>query len=149
MSNPIGPNLSPSRDMRTKDRKIVYLACPYTHPDYNIRKQRFVEATKVAAALIRRGYIVFSPVTMTHPIDSILAGQRGTLGSDYWVQFDKAFMDACSEMLILKIDGWTESQGIKHEIEYFRSHGKPIRLVDCDAQILLAPDYLTSKDKVL
>src|SRR5262245_552387 len=105
------------------ERKIIYLACPYTHPNHSIREQRFKEATKVAAALIQQGHIVFSPITMTHPIDCILAGRQATLGSDYWVEFDEAFMDVCSEMVILKIDGWNLSKGIRREIEYFRMQG--------------------------
>jgi hypothetical protein len=119
-------------------RQIIYLACPYTHPSYSVREQRFNAATKVAAALIRQGHVVFSPITMTHPIDSILAGEEATLGSNYWVEFDEAFMDACSAMVILKIDGWNLSDGIRREIEYFRMQRKPIRFVSMDAELLTA-----------
>lgn len=79
-----------------------------------------------AAALIRQGHIVFSPITMTHPIDMVLAGEANTLGSEYWVDFDIAFMDRCDEIAVLKIEGWQQSCGIQREISYFRQHGKPI-----------------------
>lgn len=107
--------------------EVVYLACPYTDPDPAVRKTRFEIATTVAADLIRQGRIVFSPITMTHPIDMVLAGELNTLGSDYWVAFDEAFMDMCSEMLIIQLDGWDRSNGIKREIAYFEERGKPIR----------------------
>jgi hypothetical protein len=84
-----------------------------------VRQERFRAATEAAAALIRRGYIVYSPITMTHPIDLILAGDLETLGSQYWVSFDEAFMEACSEILVLQVDGWSESVGIRREIEHF------------------------------
>lgn len=110
-------------------RNIVYLASPYTHPDTAIRAERFRLATEAAASLIRQGYIVYSPITMTHPIDIVLAGSAGTLGSDYWVQFDEAFMDMCSEMIILNIPGWESSNGVKREIEYFWRQRKRVRLM--------------------
>jgi hypothetical protein len=106
---------------------VIYLACPYTHPDPEIRRRRFEAATKAAAELIRQGNIVYSPITMTHPIDMELAGRANTLGSDYWVAFDEAFMEMCSEIVILQLDGWQESSGIARELDYFRSAGKPIR----------------------
>ena len=43
---------------------------------------------------------------MTHPIDMVLAGASNTLGSDYWVAFDEAFMEMCSEMVVIRLEGW-------------------------------------------
>src|SRR5258708_2253201 len=98
--------------------KIIYLACPYTHPDHTVREQRFKLATDAAAELIRQGHIVYSPITMTHPIDVVMAESTKTLGSDYWVQFDEAFMAVCAEMVVLQIEGWNQSRGIQREIDY-------------------------------
>lgn len=120
-------NFSPNPESQA--REVIYLACPYTHPDSKVRQARFELATEAAAALIRQGHIVYSPITMTHPIDVVLAGTTATLGSDYWVTFDEAFMDACSEMVILKVDGWDASSGIQREIAYFEKQGKPVRFI--------------------
>lgn len=105
---------------------IIYLACPYTHVDPLVRLRRFELATAAAATLIRKGLIVFSPITMTHPIDVVLAGVDSTLGSDYWVKFDEAFMEFCSEMKILAIEGWDKSSGIKREKDFFEQAGKQV-----------------------
>lgn len=102
---------------------IVYLACPYSNPNADVRLARFNAATHVAAKLIERGLIVFSPITMTHPIDLILAAEGDTLGSEYWVEFDISFMQACSEIRILTLPGWRESQGVRREIAFFEEHG--------------------------
>ena len=110
--------------------EVIYLACPYTHPDPMIRRHRFEAATAVAADLIRSGRIVFSPITMTHPIDMVLAGASNTLGSDYWVAFDEAFMEMCSEMVVIQLDGWDRSSGIQREIAFFTDRKKPIRYMD-------------------
>ena len=108
---------------------IIYLACPYTDSDPTIREARFHAANEAAGALIKQGHIVFSPITMTHPLDKVLAGDD-TMGSDYWVEFDVAFMEACSEMIVLMIDGWRTSSGVRREIAHFKEQGKPIRYMD-------------------
>jgi hypothetical protein len=117
---------------KTDGSKIVYLACPYTDASADVRGERFHAATKAAAALISRGHIVFSPITMTHPIDVVMAGTAGTLGSEFWVAYDEAFMSFCSELAIVKICGWDKSSGIARERQYFEARSLPIWFVDPD-----------------
>lgn len=111
-------------------RELIYLACPYTHSDADVRLFRFVEATKAAAALIGQGHIVFSPITMTHPIDVEMAGATNTLGSDFWVKFDETFMERCDVLVLLPLEGWQESNGVQRELAYFEAHGKPLKILD-------------------
>lgn len=107
--------------------KIVYLACPYTHRSLEVRVARFEDSARAAAHLIHKGMFVYSPITMTHPIDLVMAAEGDTMGSDYWCDFDEAFMRVCSEMIVLTIAGWRESNGIAREASFFRSSGKPVR----------------------
>lgn len=116
--------------MRSESSQLLYLACPYTHPDANVRLARFNLVTKAAAALIQRGHIVFSPITMTHPIDIVMAGGDNTLGSDFWVNFDQTFMDRCDVFVLLPLEGWQESSGIRREIDYFTQQDKPMWALD-------------------
>jgi Domain of unknown function (DUF1937) len=111
-------------------RELIYLACPYSDPSAAVRLRRFQDATKAAAALIRQGHIVFSPITMTHPIDLEIAGSTSTLGSDFWVNFDEAFMERCDVFVLLPLEGWHKSKGVLHEIEFFRAAGKPLKVLD-------------------
>jgi len=106
---------------------IVYLACPYTNPSLEVRVQRFQASARAAAHLIQQGMFVYSPITMTHPIDLVMAAEGETMGSDYWCDFDEAFMRVCSEMIILIIPGWQESRGIRREANFFNSTHKPVR----------------------
>jgi hypothetical protein len=69
---------------------------------------------------------------MTHPIDLVLAKVGETLGSDYWVRFDEAFMEFCSEMVVLRLAGWEQSSGIKREMTFFEHKGRPISFIDPD-----------------
>src|SRR4051794_12559064 len=110
---------------KTPAHHVIYLACPYTDPNHAVRQLRFEVATAVAADLIKAGRVVYSPITMTHPIDIALAGATNTLGSDYWVAFDEAFMEMCSEMVVICLDGWQRSSGVKREIAYFTERKKP------------------------
>ena len=114
--------------------KIIYLASPYTHQSIEVRNERFRAANRAAAKLIKQGHIVYSPITMTHPIDMLLAEEDGTLGSKFWVDFDEAFMGFCSEIYVLKIAGWDTSSGVKREIEFFNNSGKPVTYLDPEDQ---------------
>ena len=112
--------------LNDKTTGILYLAGPYTHPDPEVREARYHIITSVAAEIVARGRIVFSPLTMTHPIDKLLSKNTETLGSDYWVRFDESFMEFCSEMAVLMLNGWDKSSGVAREIKYFRERGRPI-----------------------
>jgi hypothetical protein len=112
--------------MKTERKELIYLACPYTHNAPEFMEERYKSATSAAARLIEKGHVVFSPITMTHPIDKILAKGKITLGSQYWVDFDELFMSACSKMIVLMLDGWQESEGIQREIEHFITRGKEV-----------------------
>ncbi|WP_375166540.1 DUF1937 family protein [Bradyrhizobium sp. USDA 4532] len=136
MDEPISSR-SRSEPNEPKSYDVVYLACPYTHSDPAVRRYRFESATRAAADLIKKGRIVFSPITMTHPIDIVLAGESNTLGSDYWVAFDEAFMEMCSEIVVLTLDGWEQSRGIQREIEYFKDRRRPIQYMDPPSSISL------------
>jgi hypothetical protein len=114
----------------TAKLEIVYLGGPYTHPLPSVRKARFESVTRAAAELIERGRIVYSPLTMTHPVDLVLARDGDTLGSDYWVQFDEAFMEFCSEMVVLRLSGWKNSSGVRREISFFEKKGRPVSFMD-------------------
>ena len=105
---------------------IIYLAGPYTDPDPNIREARARDATVASARMIERGYIVYSPLTMTHPIDIQMSADGQTQGSDFWVAFDEAFMAHCAAITVLTTMGWQQSRGVAREIEYFEQLGRPI-----------------------
>jgi hypothetical protein len=109
---------------------IIYLAAPYSDLDEALRLQRYKMATSEAARLASAGYIVFSPLTLTHPLDVLLAGSGGTLGSSYWLNYDEAFMEFCSELFVLRLEGWQTSAGVQREIAFFARRGRPISFLD-------------------
>lgn len=106
---------------------ITYLAVPYSHPDASVRKYRFQVANQIAAGLMREGQHVFSPISHTHPI--ALAGDLPTDWA-YWEQYDRAMLSICGKLLIIRLDGWTESHGIRGEIAIAEELGIPVEYMD-------------------
>jgi len=102
---------------------VTYLAGPYTKGGPETRLARFHALTYAAAEMIKTKRIVYSPITMTHPIDLVIAGNTSTLGSEFWVSFDEAFMEHCSEIVVLTLPGWRESSGVTREIAHFQKRG--------------------------
>lgn len=109
-------------------RPITYLATPYSHPDPAVREARYVAVTRQAARMIAEGLIVFSPITMSHPIE-VLSGAEPA-PSDVWVDFDEPFMDACAEAVVLMLPGWEQSRGVAREIAYFTAQSKPVHFAE-------------------
>lgn len=109
---------------------IIYLASPYTHHDPSVCDARYETITEIAAKLVLQKKIVFSPITMTHPFDRIIAEPGNTLGSDYWVDFDVAFMKACTEIYVAKLPGWKESSGVCREIRYFKDQNMEVTYIE-------------------
>ena len=103
-------------------RGVVYLACPYSHPDAAVRQARFEAVNRFAAELFRSGELVFSPISHTHPI-----GEHGLPSDwDFWQWADRPLLELCDRMIVLCLDGWTESVGVTAEVDYYKAAGKPI-----------------------
>ncbi len=95
-------------------KTLIYLATPYSHPDPAVREERFKKVNEVSAKLMRAGHHIFSPISHTHPI--ALAGDL-PLGFDYWETFDRAFLIHCKKLMVLKLEGWEESKGVRGELK--------------------------------
>jgi hypothetical protein len=97
-----------------------YLATPYT--DYPVGTEAaFHDAVKAQAFLMAAGVLVFCPIAHTHP-----AAAAGLVGNhDFWLRADRPFMKAAMGIIVVEMNGWDTSRGIKAEREEFRRLGKP------------------------
>lgn len=107
---------------------LVYLACPYSHDDPFVRRERFEYASRAAAELMAAGLLVFSPISHTHPI----AEHGLPKGWDFWEKYDRAILGVCKAMIVLMLEGWRESVGVQAEIQIMRDAGKPIHFIYFD-----------------
>jgi len=109
------------------DKKKIYLAIPYSDPDPEVRKGRFIAANKMAAKFFKEGFNVLSPISHSHPISLHMDNSNN---SDFWCENSLAFLEGCNELVIYCLQGWKESKGIAREIEFAKSHGIPIRYLE-------------------
>lgn len=104
---------------------MLYLASPYSDPDPSVREARYRAACRAAAELIRHGVPVFSPIAYSHPLAAF--GLPGDWA--FWASFDRAFIEACSEVRVLALPGWRESRGVRAELRIARSLRKPVSFI--------------------
>ncbi len=106
---------------------FIYLACPYSYPEENVRLFRFKQANIAASKLMNEGHVVYSAISHTHPIavDASLP-----LGWDYWQNVDEVFISLCHTLAVLKLPGWQESKGVNAEMEIAQRLGKSIIFIE-------------------
>jgi len=94
------------------NRNLIYLAVPYSSPDAEVRLERYEQVTKAASKLILDGHIVYSPITHHHPM-----AVRSNLptGWNFWRRLDEAYLKHAHTLMILPLDNWEMSIGLKAE----------------------------------
>ena len=93
---------------------VIYLGQQYSSIYKEVREQRFKIACDVTAKLMKLGFVVFSPILNSHPLDD--AGLV-PFGWTFWQKQDLPMLKRCDVLLVLKTDGWEQSKGLKGEIE--------------------------------
>ena len=121
---------------------MIYLASPYSDPDPAIRQWRFEAACKATAQMFRAGLIVFSPIVHSHPLT-----QYG-LPSEwkFWQRYDHAYLEACSALAVLTLDGWRESEGVSNEIKTANELGIPFCSIDPESLNIAAKPEIASAE---
>lgn len=106
----------------------IFLACPYSHADADVVQSRFSACNEVAAAMVKAGHAVYSQVSMSHPINGCLPElDRAAIGK-MWAPVDSFFMEVLEELVVLDLEGWEQSAGIRREIEFFEERGRRVSL---------------------
>lgn len=111
--------------MSDEQNKMVYLAIPYT----GMEAFAFEVANKVAGELMKRGYVVFSPISHSHTI-----AEMCEMPTDwgFWECQDRRFIERCDEVIVICLDGWDRSRGVTAEIDFANDIGKLVRFFDVD-----------------
>jgi uncharacterized protein DUF1937 len=108
--------------------KLVYLACPYSHPNEHVRLERSVLATTVTHDLFVAGVLVFSPITYAVNLKNHAVSRGSFLetGWETWQKLDIALLDRCDVLVVLVAPGWDVSKGVQAEITHACQANKPI-----------------------
>jgi hypothetical protein len=99
-----------------------YLATPYSRYPYGT-EAAFRGAVDAAAICIRSGVMVFSPIAHSHPI--AVSGQIAG-HFEQWAELDEAMIRASNGMIVVEMEGWKDSAGIKAEIDLCHCFGKAV-----------------------
>ena len=105
--------------------KKLYLASPYTSPYPEVRNARVKLASAIAARLMERGYVVFSPITHGHSIAEHLPAESAHSHA-FWMAQCLPMLADCDLLVVLPVDGWRESRGVAEELAFARLHDIPI-----------------------
>lgn len=94
--------------------QMSYLMSPYTHYDKEVMKARVDLANIAAASLIQdQNRIVFSPLSHSHYIQETGIPKNS---HELWLRQGDFFLDFATELVLLCVQGWDESEGVRHEI---------------------------------
>ncbi len=107
---------------------LLYVACPYSHIDPKVRDYRFRTACRASALLMKAGVVVISPLSHSVPIAEYVGEVESD--HDFWLGQDIPILQRCEELLILGLDGWTESLGVRKEMFEALALKKPITLIN-------------------
>jgi hypothetical protein len=109
---------------------LCYLATPYSLTESIDRA--FGRACRVAAHLNMAGITCFSPIAHGHAI-ARCAG-IDPKNPAVFDRLNKHMLDICPVLIVVLMEGWRQSDGIKEEVAFFEKMHKPI--YDCDPQSL-------------
>lgn len=102
-----------------------YIANPYNGTKEQ-RSLRAKIAAEVCGKLLKRGIYAWSPIVHNHAMmneyGDFTLEERRTLILD----FDFSLLFASKGMIVLTIDGWKDSYGVKKEIEICQERSIPI-----------------------
>lgn len=107
---------------------MIYLATPYTHELPFVMEKRFKMACRIAGLLMQHGDIVFCPIAHTHPIAMACPDMPQT-DSEYWMKFDRKFLEMADRLVVVQMPGWKQSKGIRAEMKIANELGKPIEFL--------------------
>ena len=110
---------------------LIYMASPYSLYTHGL-DQACEDVSGVAGDLLERGVRVFCPVSHAHTIAQ--SSCVNPLDHKLWMTLDKAVADHCQALIVVELEGWQDSVGVREEIEWFR--GRPIYHINPQAMII-------------
>lgn len=109
--------------------KKIYLASPYSHENEDVRISRFESANKMAGELMLKGYVVFSPISHSHPIALTMDAER-VCDHGLWMKQDLPFLEWADEVWVMgSMPQVLGSRGVTAELKKAKELGKPIKWI--------------------
>lgn len=108
---------------------FVYLASPYSKLAATVGLDEAARIVALAAgALMEEGAVVFSPIVHGHAVAT--AYEFDKLDQSFWMAQCYPIAKRANLCVVLQMDGWATSEGVKAEVEFFRSRLTPVLHVE-------------------
>lgn len=104
----------------------IFVVSPYSDDDNDVINQRALDADMYVGELTRQGKVCYSAISAMRHLLSV-CGLPGTWA--YWRMHCERMMIHASEVHVLCLDGWEQSEGVKAEIEIAKIFNKKITYV--------------------
>lgn len=114
------------------NNQLIYLASPYSHEDMAVRHNRHIDIARIAGHLIAKGKTLFCPITHSHSIAEY--SEVHSMSHTTWMHIDLTIMQHCTELYVVKLDGWKESKGVTEEIQFAKDNDMPITYIDLQGE---------------
>lgn len=85
--------------------ELIYLTSPFTSDDQSVELARLNQAISAQRCLLEMGLKVFGPLIHSLPFLAIPHKQ--------WMAIDCDILKACQVLVVLMLDGWKESKGVR------------------------------------
>lgn len=107
---------------------LVYVASPYSNPDFNIRRNRYVIVSNWVKETTGKymDNVYYSPIYYYYRIAHSL---RLADDAAFWQKHDILMMQKAERMIVLTMPGWDKSVGVKFEIDFMKKAKKPIKYI--------------------
>lgn len=109
-----------------------YLASPYTHPDPIVREYRYLRTLEATQILLANRVWVFSPIVHCHHMAQVMGMPHEAA---FWLEYDTAMIKRSRGIFVLMLEGWSESVGVKGEIQLAIQLGLPITYLHTTGEI--------------
>lgn len=104
---------------------MIYLASPYSHDDPAVRDKRYQLALRATEHITSLGYVVFSPIVHSHPL-------QVNLSHEQWMKICLEILSWCSHFALLGIEGVHDSKGCLIEAGYAMKYHMKYTFLDYD-----------------
>ena len=84
--------------------KLWYVAHPYSGNEYH----NYLRALRATILLLDRGFVVFSPIVHSHPLDMYKKREPS-----FWYAQDLEILEKCDGIILC--EGWEDSKGCRLE----------------------------------
>ena len=110
-------------ETENKAGELVYVSAPFLDNDEEVMEHRRFRTAVHCAMLLADGALAFSPIIYNENLVNIF-WQSGTEMD--WEHFGLQMLRKSDRLVVLKLDGWHESLGVKREIAEAERLGLPI-----------------------